>query len=115
MIVLGHIHYKNYIVWVTQPHLSSIKDYQQEANSLPYYEVMLTRKEKNCNIYVDLATDPDFKFLINLSDRNQPIPDITDMVQYQTYLDRKGSTQLLYKLSNANVAALLAKCQALSV
>jgi hypothetical protein len=115
MIALGHIHYKKYIVWVSQPLLSPTKGYQQEAGNLPYYEVLLTKKENLCNIYVDIVFNPDFKFLMNLDDRNQPIKDVTDLVQYQAYLDRKGSSQLLYKLSNANVAALLDKCQELSV
>lgn len=92
--------------------MSNIKGYHQSASILPYYEVKVVRKDDHCNIAVDLVSDNNFKFIMNLSDRNQPT-DETDLFQYQTYLDRKGNN--LYKLSNINVVALLAKCEQLSI
>jgi len=123
MFALGHIHFKNYTVWVTPPVFSTLT-YQQSADELPYYEVMLTRKEQAkedstipkqllYNFYIDIISEPIIKAVMEVDNRNQPIKDFTDMVQYQSYLDRKGSSQPLYKLSRKNVELLIGMLQVL--
>lgn len=111
MVNLGHTHYNKYIVWITQPHLSTIKDYHQEVDKLPFFEVILVKKEKHCLISIDIATDNNFRFVMNLSDNNQPT-ELTDIIQYKSYLNRKGNN--LFFLSKNNVEALLNKCEELS-
>jgi hypothetical protein len=117
MFALGHIHFKNYTVWVIPP-VFTIKPYQQGADELSYYEVLLTEKGQakedsttpkhlQYNFYIDIATSSLFKHLLDLNERNQPIEGKTDMVQYQSYLDRKSSSQPLYKLSKKSVERLL--------
>ena len=117
MFALGHIHFKNYTVWVTPPIFSTLS-YQQGADELPYYEIMITEKEQLqedsttpkhllYNFYIDIATSDLFKHLLDLNERNQPVEGKTDMIQYQSYLDRKSCSQPLYKLSKKTVERLL--------
>lgn len=121
MFALGHIHFQKHILWVTPP-VFSLEKYVQGTDNLPYYEVMLTKKElptqedkvrselppeQRYNFYVDIMSEPILRGVMEVDARNQPIKDFTDMIQYQSYLDRKGSSQPLYKLSKANVIMLI--------
>lgn len=112
-------------MWVMTP-VFSLELYQQGADNLSYYEVKITKKEipsleskvkteQLYNFYIDIATSSEFKFVMKLDDRNQSIKDETDMVQYQSYLERKHLQMPLYKLSRDNVIKLINKCEELSV
>lgn len=126
MFALGYIHFKKYTVWINPP-VFTLNSYQQGADKLQYYEVLLTKKQmpepdsttlKEKELYnftVNIATSPDFKFLMNLNEKNQPIDGETDMIQYQSYIDRGSNLNSLYKLSKKNVEILLEKCAELSV
>jgi hypothetical protein len=119
MFVLGHIHFKYYTLWVTVPPFT-VNCYSQRADNLDYYEVLLSTKEQVYensdrdqlhSFYVDIMSDPKFKIIMQVNDRNQPISEETDMIQYQSYIDRKGCCQPLYKLSKKSVEHLISLLQ----
>jgi hypothetical protein len=125
MFALGHIHFKYHTLWVTTPAFS-LEPYQQGADQLPYYEVKLTKKEilpsENekvpvpllWNFYVDIINEPIINAVMEVDSKKQPLKDFTDLIQYQTYLDRKGSSQPLYKLSKKNIELLIGMLEVLS-
>jgi len=124
MFALGHIHFKKYTLYVTLPVISEVKEYQQGADNQSYYEVLLSKKEllqegstipvtQLYNFYVDIMSEPLLRSVMEVDEKLHPIKDFTDMVQYQAYLDRKSSSQPLYKLSHKNVTMLIGMLEVL--
>ena len=122
MLCLGHTHFKNYVAWVTPAEFHYNNSSNPENAQRDYYLVSLMGVEKfsplkqgEGMIYAlttrNLVKSPDFSFLFNLDKDYRPVKNITDMVQYNYYMDTKDFGGNLYKLSRENVIKFFEKLQ----
>lgn len=112
MFALGNVFIGKYKVWITSPAFS-IHPWDPKAQSLPYFEVLVSREicEKPEKIYatVDLSTAEEFKDILSL-DPQKRATGATDLISFQTFLERKRSEAPMWKLSRLNVEKLLEIC-----
>lgn len=104
MLVLGRLLLKNYDIWVANPNISE-NIFSEDSN---YFEIKICRKEMGWNIFVDLFTAADFKSIFCL-ENNRPT-DKTDMIEYQSFMNRKGMSMPLFKVTRQHVEYLIDKC-----
>lgn len=112
MFSLGNVYIGKYKVWVTTP-VFSVHPWDTKAQNLPYFEVLVSREicEKPEKIYatVDLSAAEEFKGILSL-DPQKRATGATDLISFQTYLERKSSEAPMWKLSRSNVEKLLEIC-----
>jgi hypothetical protein len=117
LFALGNIWIADYKIWINTP-IFSVDPLSSEAESLPYYEVMVSKRMLDWPIgyysYVDL-----FKEILqwDMTDRN-PLArpkDKEDLTleeaefkeEYNSHVSRKGMTMPLVKLSRRHIEKLL--------
>jgi hypothetical protein len=123
MMALGTVWIGEYKIWITTPDQSSPTD--PKACNLSYFEVFLTKEDKNGTSYYINPFEEFFKE-IDFSDRNplfkfkdKDNPKSTEeqfQAEYKSFLERKGSSlQPLWKMSRLHVKILLMKLISLTV
>jgi len=104
MIIVGYIPTKNFRLWVNQgaynPPLIDSK-----CLELPYYEVLLS-EIKDVFYYVDLRKDERFNVIFKLDKGLRPTPG-TNMMEYNSMMDRKDQAQPMFMISRQNLESLI--------
>jgi hypothetical protein len=106
MFALGQVWIGNYKVWVTTP-VFTVDPLDPKARDLEYYEVMVTKLDSKFKVeyYVNLMEDDQFRFLFNVNEKKQ-LTDKTDVVAYNTYIERRSMQMPLWKLSTRFISQL---------
>ncbi len=126
MFALGSVWIGQYKVWVTTP-VFTVNALDPKAIDLPYFEVSVSRLETTylqghtidspkyfvTEYYVNLMDDAKFSFLFNLNDKKQASKN-TDMVAYNSYLERRSQQMPLWKLSRETIRQLFDSLLALN-
>ena len=111
MIKLGYTNIGKFTVWITA------EDASVGLNS-NYFLVLLTEsqylKDSQVKYYVNLLKSKDFTHIFNVDKDYRPTK-LSDMTQYNHYMDHREIQMPLWKLSKHNVEELLKTCQQLTI
>jgi hypothetical protein len=117
MFVLGSVWIGNYKVWITTP-VFSADPCSTEAESLPYYEVLVFKKIPNAPVGYYYYVNPIKEFfkwemtdrnsLAKPKDKESLTPEEMEFrVEANSYMDRKEMGMPMVKLSRRHVEDLL--------
>ena len=106
MLKLGHNKIGNYSIWIKEDDISS------GLNS-SYFLVLVTQSQNlktlQVEYYVNLMKTKEFSSIFNVDKDYRPTK-LSDMTQYNYYMDHREIQMPLYKLSKDSVISLLQIC-----